>query len=341
MDSERVARLLGVLREASSSPDLTYATAPEPLTGGFYAELFAFSLKDLPSDWPADLVARVMPDTELAKKETAVQAAVASAGYPTPMVRASGGPEHGLGGAFLVMDRARGAPLLNGINGLGAVLSALRTLRAIPDVLAPSMASLHALEPSLVRDRLEPKTNFPLTLEDFLVELRKVAAEYQRSDLEAVADWLIEHPLPPRPQVICHGDLHPLNLLMDGERAWVLDWSTALLAPRTFDVGYTSLLLQEPPLIVPPMVRGAVRRISAGLAHRFVRRYEQLSETTIDPAELRWHQGVTCLRALVEVAGWTREEGAIEARVGHPWLLCQKSFASRLATLTGIEVQSQ
>ena len=46
----------------------------------------------------------------LARKETTVQAAVASAGFPTPVVRASGGPEGGLGRAFTVMDRASGAP---------------------------------------------------------------------------------------------------------------------------------------------------------------------------------------------------------------------------------------
>jgi aminoglycoside phosphotransferase (APT) family kinase protein len=279
-----------------------------------------------------------MPNAELAKKETAVQLAVASAGYPTPMVRASGGPECGLGGAYLVMDRARGTSLLTGINGLGAVFSALRTLRAIPALLASSMAALHALDPALVRDRLEPTTDLPTTLEAFLVELRKVAAEYERPDLGAIADWLIEHPLPSSPEVICHGDLHPLNLLMDGNRAWVLDWSTALLAPRTFDVGYTSLLLEEPPLVMPSVLRGAVRRISTRLARSFVRLYERDSKTSINPAALRWHQGVTALRALVEVAGWERD-GVIDSRVGHPWLLSGESFAQRLSTLTEIQVR--
>jgi aminoglycoside phosphotransferase (APT) family kinase protein len=270
-----------------------------------------------------------------------VQAVVAATGYPTPMLRASGGPEAGLGGAFLVMDRAHGSPLLSGINGLGAVVSALRTLRRIPDLLASSMANLHALDPGLVRARLEPSTDLPVTHDEFLAELRKTADEYDRCDLVTATDWLIENPMPPSPEVICHGDLHPLNLLMDGDRVWVLDWSTALLAPRTFDVGYTSLLLAEPPLVVPGALRGSVRSISAGLARRFVRGYEQQSGTSVDRAELRWHQGVTCLRALVEIAGWAREEGVIEARAGHPWLLNGASFASRLGALTGKEVQGR
>jgi aminoglycoside phosphotransferase (APT) family kinase protein len=339
MNPDRAHRLLEVLRAASDCPDLTYAGLPQPLTGGFYAELFVFSLVHPPPEWPAELVARVMPDADLAKKETAVQRAVAVAGYPTPMVRASGGPEYGLGGAFLVMDLAHGSPLLSGINGLGAVVSALRTLRQIPALLASSMASLHALDPRIVRGHVGA-THLPLTLDDFLAELRKVACEYRRDDLEEAADWLIEHPVSPSPEVICHGDLHPLNLLVDGDRAWVLDWSTSLLAPRTFDVGYTSLLLEEPPLVVPVLLRGAVQRISVGLARRFVGEYEQRSGITIDPNALHWHQGVTCLRALVEVAGWAREEGVTERRAGHPWLLSGSSFARRLSDLTGAQVRA-
>jgi aminoglycoside phosphotransferase (APT) family kinase protein len=341
MNPERAERLLEIMREVSSTPGLDFASGPEPLTGGFYAELFAFSLAHPPPPWPAELVARVMPNPELAKKETIVQSAVAAAGYPTPMVRASGGPECGLGGAFLVMDRACGTLLLSGINGLGAVFSALRTLRQIPDHLASSMARLHALDPGLVRARLDTNADLPVTLDEFLAELSEVSSEYQRSDLGAVADWLIEHPLPPSPEVICHGDLHPLNLLMDGERAWVLDWSTALIAPRAFDVGYTALLLEEPPLVVPGGFRAIVRQISAGLAHRFVRLYERRTGITISRADLRWHQAVTCLRALVEVAGWVNEEGVIESRAGHPWLLNGASFASRLSALTGIEVRAR
>jgi len=90
-------------------PALAYAQAPQVLSGGSWAELLAFSLADPPAGWPRDLVARVMPEPGLARKETIVQAAVAAAGDPTRAVRASGGPDSGLGRAFMVMDRARGA----------------------------------------------------------------------------------------------------------------------------------------------------------------------------------------------------------------------------------------
>lgn len=38
----------------------------------------------------------------------------------------------------------------------------------------------------------------------------------------------------------------------------------------------------------------------------------------ISRGDVRWHQGVVCLRALIEVAGWAHE-GVLGARAGHPW----------------------
>ena len=102
-------QLIGVLRSATGMPDLEYERQPEPMQGGFWAELFSFSLANPPEGWPAELVARLMPDPGTARKETIVQSAVAAAGFPTPFVRASGGPDCGLGLAFMVMDRAPGA----------------------------------------------------------------------------------------------------------------------------------------------------------------------------------------------------------------------------------------
>ena len=86
-------RLLAVLRSVTGSLSLAYTRAPVPLTGGFWAELFAFSLAQPPDGWPHDLVARVMPEANTARRETLIQAAVAAAGFPTPVVRAAGGPD--------------------------------------------------------------------------------------------------------------------------------------------------------------------------------------------------------------------------------------------------------
>ena len=351
VNTDLSGRLLDVLRAAAGEPGLAYDRRPEPMHGGFWAELCSFSLAEPPDGWPKELVARVMPDPGAARKETIVQSAVAGAGFPTPMVRASGGPEDGLGRAFMIMDRAPGEPLLAGLDGAGAVASGVGLLRRIPVVLAEAMARLHALDPDLVRGELAAAASedpagglpdrvgyAPVTLPGLISVLAGHAGEFGRTDLAGAARWLAAHPPAAAPDVICHGDLHPFNLLADGDRITVLDWSTTLIAPRAHDVGFTSLLLSEPPLDVPGWARPAVRALGRLLAGRFVRRYQRAAGVRISAAELRYHQAVVCLRALTEVAGWVHQ-GTAGERDGHPWLVCGPAFARRLSRLTGTPVR--
>ena len=330
-------QLLGVLRVAAGRPDLEYERPPEPLRGGFWAELLTFSLARPPDGWPAELVARLMPDPRPAGKETIVQRAVAAAGYSTPLVRASGGPDDGLGRAFIVMDRAAGSAALSGLDGGLTLAGVLRVVR-VPQLLATAMARLHALDPGLVRGELKTVREAPVTVPALLAMLLRLAREFGRPDLAGVAGWLADHQPRPTADVICHGDLHPFNLLADGSRVTVLDWSNALLAPRAYDVGYTTLLLREPPMRVPGWQRPLLRGFGRSLARRFVRGYQRQTATAVAPRELRWYQALVALRALVEVAGWTAA-GTAGAHPGHPWLTSGPAFARRLTVLTGIAVR--
>ncbi|MGH3255329.1 MAG: phosphotransferase family protein [Streptosporangiaceae bacterium] len=339
VNTDLTKQLIDVLRDLTGTPGLEYERPPEPMHGGFWAELFSFSLAGPPEGWPADLVARLMPDPGTACKETIVQSAVADAGFPTPLVRASGGPDSGLGSAFMVMDRAAGRPALSGLDGGVTPAGVARLLRQVPGLLAGAMARLHALDPERVRGELEQVRDVPVNLAGQLATLARFAAEFGRQDLVGAARWLAEHRPAPSPDVICHGDLHPFNLLADGDQVTVLDWSTALLAPRAHDVGFTSLVLSEPPLRVPGWQRPLIRMAGRALARRFVRGYQRQTSTTIEPGELRWCQAVGCLRALVQVAGWAHE-GVTSQHASHPWLLCGPAFARRLAAMTGAPVRA-
>jgi len=332
-------RLIEVLRVAAGRPDLEYERPPEPLRGGFWAELLTFSLARPPDGWPAELVARLMPETQSAGKEMIVHRAVAAAGYPTPRVRASGGPDDGLGRAFIVMDRAAGRSALSGLDS-GLTLAGVRRVLQVPGLLATVMAQLHALDPELVRGELETVREAPVTVPGLLAAVARLAGEYGRPDLAAAAGWLADHPPRTAPDVICHGDLHPFNLLDDGGQVTVLDWSTALLAPRGYDAGFTALLLSEPPVRVPAWQRPLLRWFGRALARRFLRGYQRRAGTTVKPGELSWYQGLVCLRSLVEVAGWVHD-GMADTHAGHPWLALGPALARRLTALTGIAVRSR
>jgi aminoglycoside phosphotransferase (APT) family kinase protein len=341
MNTEALAdRLLTHLRSVTGSPALSYTRPPVSLTGGFWAELLAFSLAEPPPGWPHDLVARLMPQPFTARKEIVIQRGVAAAGFPTPAVRAAGGPDDGLGRAFMIMDRAPGSMLLAGVTGASALARGRAFFGEIPRLLASTMARLHALDPGPVRSELDSTENVIVSVGDMLRVFRQLAVDSERPDLAEAAQWLIDHPARPAPEVICHGDLHPFNLLADGDRITLLDWSSALIAPRSFDVAFTSLLLSEAPLRVPGWTRPAVRWAGRRVAGRFVRSYQRSAGVTVDPAEVKWYQAAICVKVLVEVAGWV-QAGDLAAHADHPWLTVGPVLAARASATTGVRVRAR
>jgi aminoglycoside phosphotransferase (APT) family kinase protein len=44
---------------------------------------------------------------------------------------------------------------------------------------------------------------------------------------------------------VCHGDLHPFNVLFDGERHWVIDWVYAATGDPLADACHTYLVIKE------------------------------------------------------------------------------------------------
>ena len=237
----------------------------------------------------------------------------------------------------MIMDRAPGTPLLSGLSVTRALGRGRALFGEIPRLLASTVAHLHALDPELVRGQLVATGATIVSVSSMLAVSRQRAADFGRPDLVQAAQWLIDHPARPAPDVICHGDLHPFNLLLDGSRVTLLDWSTVLLASRSYDVACTSLVLSEAALEVPGWLRPPVRWIGRRMAGGFRRSYERSSGVVIDQAELAWHQAVLCLRALVEMSGWTHT-GQEDAHRGHPWLASGSAFAARLAAATGVAV---
>ncbi|MGQ0433725.1 MAG: phosphotransferase [Microthrixaceae bacterium] len=337
--SDLSTSLLGVLRRVTGDADLVYDGDPAPLTGGFWAELVTFRVAEPPSGWAGALVARVMPDSATGAKETVFQTEVADQGFATPRVLASGGPVDGVDGrAFMVMTLADGQPLLAGLDGVRALAKLPSLARRLPVTLATVLAGLHRIDPTPVERGLEAAGIAHPRLDAMLESLRITAAALDRADLAEAATWLQAHPPAAEPTVICHGDMHPFNLLVDDHgKTTVLDWSAAMLAPGTYDLGFTSLVLAAPPLVAPRALRPVVMAAGRALSRRFVRAYERSAGRRVDPESLVWHQGVVCVRALVEVAGWVAA-GTIDGRVGHPWAIASDAFASRLRDLTGVAV---
>ena len=76
--------LLAALRHQTGIEDLTWARIPQPLSGGFWAEMYDVELGDSTGQLTGRFVARIMPDPDTAEFETAVQRYVNRCGLSVP-----------------------------------------------------------------------------------------------------------------------------------------------------------------------------------------------------------------------------------------------------------------
>ncbi|MBV8960976.1 MAG: phosphotransferase [Actinobacteria bacterium] len=202
------------------------------------------------------------------------------------------------------------------------------------------MARLHGVDPQPLQRALGEVDGVARTVPEMLRHIEAWTTSTDRNDLANATRWLLNHPIEAGEDVICHGDLHPFNMVID-ERGGVtvLDWSAAVLAPRALDVAFTSLLLSNPPLEVPGRARPVLAGAGRALAHRFLARYRHHTGYAVDSSTLAWYQAVVCVRALAEAASWVHDD-ALGGRAGHPWLLSGTGFAKHLAAVTGVRVRA-
>jgi aminoglycoside phosphotransferase (APT) family kinase protein len=136
--------------------------------------------------------------------------------------------------------------------------------------------------------------------------------------------------------VVCHGDFHPFNLLIDdGGKVTVLDWTGAAIAPAAFDVGFTTLLLRHPPLDAPPSLRPVINAGARVLARRFLRNYRSLNGDT-DLKDLDWYVALHASRVLLDLQTWRAAHD--ERAQTHPWRLVAPGAARALHRATGVSI---
>ena len=83
--------------------------------------------------------------------------------------------------------------------------------------------------------------------------------------------------------VVCHGDLHPFNLLVDGDRVMLIDWTNSRIADPTFDLAFTHLMLTEMPVDVPKIAKVALGPVARSLGRAVpprVHRVDRLARST-------------------------------------------------------------
>ena len=341
-DLEIANRLRSRLREIPGCAGIDYRHPPSRVSGGFETDIFRFELSSASASLSGPMILRRLKPRQSprqAQYEAAVQNAIASQGFPAPQVALVETDTTVLGGAFLVMREMRGRPLAQGIDsaiGGSATSKVIRLLAEAPRTLTQMATTWTQAHLRLHELRVEPLREAcaaaGLTASSFDSRLAAVESDLQDpalARLRPVLAWLRAH-LPARqaPAVICHGDFHPLNILVaEGQVSGVLDWGSATLAEPAYDVGSTIANLRTVPIGAPMMVRPAVKGLIRYALRRYVRGYQQ--GHPLDLVAVRYYQVFRCTAHL---AGASRAAGA------HHSPAARKLLAGMIRRLTGLPI---
>jgi len=238
--TDQIARkLLAYLRQEFNDSRIDYDSSLTQLHGGFETFIYRFTLKGVRKELSKSLILRLYPQssgTIPAVWESTVQNVLAEEGYPVPQAHFLCTEMSILGGAFFIMDFLPGEPMATG------------PMETIPEMLGKTHAALHNIDPEpLITSLNERGIDKNRCSFGYRLDLLKDSASKHPRIRDGV-DWLIKN-IPPEPErlALCHGDFHPLNILIqDGKVTGVLDWGNFLIADLVFDIANTILLLTVP-----------------------------------------------------------------------------------------------
>jgi aminoglycoside phosphotransferase (APT) family kinase protein len=329
---DRGEHLLAALRAHLDRAEVRFSEALDPLDGGYSNEIFRFRLEDAPPPFDQPLVLRLTHDERETAREGIIQNGVAEQGFPAPPILLRGGSSSAFGRPFLVTPLSPGVSFNETIRAR----TAIGAFQRLPDQLAAAMLALHEVPTENITARLTAQGWEPDRLDSLavLADVDGYAEQANSSDLRRGAAVLRKNqPSFTRP-VVCHGDLHPFNLLFEGrDVVTVLDWELARLADRAYDVGRTRVLLGLAPYPMSRITRALIQPLATALARGFERRYRE--RNPLDEVSVRWHEALHCLRtlAIVEV-GASLASGSRLRRTADVWLPVASSLEHRFASIT-------
>ena len=285
-------------------PTAMIASTPENVSAATSTWVWFVELSgvDVPPSLRGSQVLRIFrPDqAQQTSMEVALGATLASLGYPVANVLWTGN----LAGTHPAVLQRR-------LPGTMA-MDSLKTTRVKSAIggMARLQARLHQL-PTASFDLRE------LSAEDYLAhDLAPRRAHVSAVDPTGTWEWLCgTAPSMTTPEnVVCHGDFHPLNVLIDATGSMgVVDWTDACIADRHHDVGRTTSLYNLAyVLAASPVERMALRAVRKRIVAWHLKSYEAEARITLDPRRLAWWQAVHAFR------GWLQlcevDERAVEDR---------------------------
>ena len=211
---------------------------------------------------------------ELGKQEARMTQAVFAAGVPAPEVFG----EVTLDGRFgIVLGRLDGPTLLQATRS-GAV-----TFAEAGAILASLGLSVHRMPP--------PSEAFHLR--GWMDTAFRLSGDIVPKPIVSVALALIDRLQQPG-DGLCHGDIHPGNVIMTADGPRLLDWTFSIRAPAALDHGFTHISLTEFALDVtdnprrPLAVNAAAQSEYARLSGKPIEALRQAMEAWLPIAIVRY-----------------------------------------------------
>lgn len=297
--SEAVAAALVSWATARFNAPVELSNEARAVGAGFdsYIHLVQLSGEGLPPEWLRPLVVRILPSADRADQATAEAAAqdwAADNGFPAPRVLVALMPGELLGLPVQIMERALGVTMLD------ALKKAPWRARSLVDQLGSLHLRLHSMDPAgwpgavdagdLAAKRLSLPRRAAAMLEDPVL-----SAALER------AEAMVEEGVGGTEAVVCHGDFHPLNVMVDGSRAALIDWTDAGLGPREADVSRSAMIFHLASIAANSGPERAVLRVAGPrLSRRYLRTYQRGAKLDADRMR-RWE-------ALHSLHGWAQVE---------------------------------
>jgi uncharacterized protein (TIGR02172 family) len=98
---------------------------------------------------------------------------------------------------------------------------------------------------------------------------------------------------------LCHGDFHPDNILISGDKAVIIDWMTGSMGTPAADVARTSVMLRvaSMPQGTPALVKVIIGFIRSKFCKEYIKHYISISGISMDEIEA-WELPIAAARLL-------------------------------------------
>jgi Phosphotransferase enzyme family len=289
------------LRRAASDAlglEVAVADPPEAIPGSFGRGAYGCRLEPgAPPPWDGAVVVRVT-SSAAAAREAAWHGFLAGRGHPVP-------PVLGVVDAAVVLGQGPELSLMESL-GLNPI--------AIPQLLR-AMAEAHARLHQVPVEGAPPAVagDEPLAALDRVLDATGLAAEFAPERA-----WLDDHAPPPGPPAVCHGDLQPAAMRLDGDdttTAMLVNWSAALVADTEYDVALTLLMFWSAPYLAEGMgQRKMLKTVRDMITDGYRAAYEGAGGSgPLDEDRLRYWGAFHALRWSVALAAADRRGGPVDA----------------------------